>query len=481
MEIIKPTYEELEIQIAELIKQNEFLQLKSSFQYEEKEKRAAELIIAIIELGFRNDEIGKLAVELVIASIKVALKNEEKDKLAAELVIANLAIALQAKLIDANEMAEESNTLKTAFLQNLSHDIRTPMNAIIGFSEMLHNPELTPAEHKEFVTIIVNSCNQLLSIVNNVFTISSLGKKQEEVNAQKVNINKIMLELVAVFEVQAQAKNISFHSKQQLFLEQSEIYTDKTKLTQILSNLIANALKFTEKGFVEFGYSLKGNDIEFYVKDSGIGIKTEMFEKTFDRFSPADVSIHFNYIGSDLGFSISKLLVELLGGKIWVQSELGVGTTFYFTIPFNPVSDIKKAVSHIELSGKPVTVLVVDDEDVNFRLIKAILKNMNLNLIRARNGEEAFEISKANPEIALVLMDINMPIMNGDKSAVLIKEFRHDLPIIAQSAIDLAREKDKYQHIFDDFILKPISYTELIDKVNRYIQNKLNQDSNDGF
>lgn len=244
-------------------------------------------------------------------------------------------------LLIAKEKAEESDRLKTAFLQNISHEIRTPMNAICGFSELLSDPEITDEKRKEFISIINDSSNHLLTIVSDILTISSLETKQEKLNIKKVSVNDVIFDLATLYKLRAKEQNIQLLFKQELSNDQSEIYTDQTKLIQILSNLISNAIKFSREGSVKFGYQLKtieNNDmLEFYVKDTGIGIKKEMQEIIFDRFTQADDNIRFNFGGTGLGLSISKGMVELLGGKIWVNSEPQKGSTFYFTIPYNPV------------------------------------------------------------------------------------------------------------------------------------------------
>jgi signal transduction histidine kinase len=240
----------------------------------------------------------------------------------------------------AKEKAEESNKLKTAFLQNISHEIRTPLNAISGFSGLLNTPDLSKEKRKKFVSIIQNSSNQLASIVTDILTISSLETKQIKSNIDKVCINRIIKDLLVTFKQQAIKDNISLYAKQPLPEKQSEIFTDKTKLIQILTNLINNALKFTPQGFIEFGYSLINNNLEFYVKDSGIGIDPKYHEKIFERFGKINTSTTKLYGGTGIGLPISKEYVELLGGKIWVLSETDKGSSFYFTIPYKPVFEI---------------------------------------------------------------------------------------------------------------------------------------------
>ncbi|MDA3781371.1 MAG: ATP-binding protein [Bacteroidales bacterium] len=430
------------------------------FQKEEKRKRAAELVIANLELAFQQDEKKKRAAELIIVNIRLAFLSDEKDKLSAELIIANVESALHAELIIAKEQAKESNRLKTEFLQNISHEIRTPMNAIVGFSKLLDKPDLSPEKQKSYTTIIINSTNQLLTIVTDILTISSLEAKQEKISTQKVCVNSIIVELLSLYKPQAFNQNISLYSKQQLTDKQSEIYTDKTKLTQIFSYLIMNALKFTPKGFIEFGYSLKENKIEFYVKDSGIGIKKEMHDLIFERFRQADLELGSIYGGTGLGLSISKRFVELLDGKIWVQSKIDVGSTFYFTVPYKPVNENYKKEPPFNPNLK--TILVAEDEEYNYLLLEEFFNDMDINLIHAKNGKEAVEICKSNSNIDLVLMDIKMPIMDGHTATKLIKECCPDLTIIAQSAYSLEHFIDKYgEMVFDDYIAKPFNENEL--------------------
>jgi PAS domain S-box-containing protein len=374
------------------------------------------------------------------------------------------------QLIKAKEKAEESDNLKTAFLQNMSHEIRTPMNAIIGFSNMIEKPDLSPEKRKIFTTIIVNSTRQLLSVVNNILTISSVDTKQETISIKSVCINHIIANLLEFFKAQAFSQNISLYSKKPLSDRQSEIYTDGTKVTQILTNLITNALKFTPNGFIEFGYILKEKQLEFYVKDSGIGIKTKMQKKIFERFRQADGDITRKYGGTGLGLAISKGFVELLGGKLRVQSKIKKGSTFYFTIPYKPVQESGVVSFPANQNGNTATILIAEDEEYNYLLLEEIIIDMDFGVVHAKNGLEAVEICKANPQINLTLMDIKLPVMDGHTAAKQIKEFRPDLPIIAQSAYALAHEIEKYRgNTFDDYITKPINEDELRQKVMKYI------------
>lgn len=244
---------------------------------------------------------------------------------------------MQANLEVARLRAEENDNLKTAFLQNMSHEIRTPMNAICGFSEILSKESLIPEKRDQYISIIRNSSMQLLSIVSDVLTMSSLDTNQEKVNVDEVCIIKLISELQAIFRQQSEENKIPLKIRLDLNDRESKVYTDQTKLTQIISNLLSNSLKFTREGYVEVGCSLRGTELEFYVKDTGPGIRAELHEKIFERFRQGDVSSNKLYSGTGLGLTISKSFAELLGGKIWVESEPGKGATFRFTIPYNPI------------------------------------------------------------------------------------------------------------------------------------------------
>jgi PAS domain S-box-containing protein len=384
----------------------------------------------------------------------------------------------QKVLIKAKEEAEESNRLKTAFLQNMSHEIRTPMNAICGFSDLLGNPDLTKEKREYYISTIQNSSFQLLSIVSDIITISSIETNQEKINLSKVNINSVILELISVFKTQSVNKKIALYSKKELNDNQAEVYTDKSKLVQILNNLLTNAFKFTNNGYIELGYKVKAtnetSELEFYVKDSGIGIVPELHQKIFEYFRQANKSIQLNYGGTGLGLSISKGFVELMGGRIWVSSEINKGSTFYFTIPYQPVnipsSDLP-AANQEEIRS----ILVAEDEEYNYQLIEEYLCNLGFKLIHAKNGKEAVFLCSTDQNISLVLMDIKMPEMTGDVAAKIIKENRPGLAIIAQSGYTLESEIEKYADLFDDYITKPIKENVIKKIVLKYMKSSLDQ------
>ncbi|MBP6623775.1 MAG: response regulator, partial [Chitinophagaceae bacterium] len=367
------------------------------------------------------------------------------------------------------EKAEESEKLKTAFLQNMSHEIRTPLNAISGFIQMLDNPNLSDEKRKSFSSIIKNSSNQLLSIVGDILTISSLETKQEKIAINPVNINSILIELLAIFKQQAADQNIMLYVKQNLSDHFAEIYTDRVKLTQILSNLVSNALKFTSQGSIEFGYNLKQDNLEFFVIDSGIGIPQEQHQKIFERFQQANIGINQQYGGTGLGLAISKGFVELLGGEIWLKSEVNKGATFFFTIPYQAVHAQEADTNLPSSQKKKATVLIAEDVEINFLLLEEIFNELGCTTIHAKNGQEAVDICLHDLNIDVVFMDIKMPILNGYEAAKLIKQARPQLPIIAQTGYAYDDEKEKYAEVFNAYITKPFDLDDLINLFKKFI------------
>jgi PAS domain S-box-containing protein len=239
----------------------------------------------------------------------------------------------ELNLIASKEKAEESDRCKTAFLQNISHEIRTPLNAIVGFSSLLGDDDLDKESRKSYVDLITKSSEHLLTILNDIMEISNIEAGVSKFNKQEININILLNDLYKQFRYRAIEKGIDLRVVVDQSFRNPVIVTDSTKLIQVLSNLLNNALKFTEKGRIKYGYELKNNHIEFHVTDTGIGIPEDLFDKIFDRFYRIDTSPVKKYSGTGLGLAISKAFIELLGGEIWVKSTVGKGTTFYFTLP----------------------------------------------------------------------------------------------------------------------------------------------------
>ncbi len=425
-------------------------------------------ILASKERAEQGEEaLQKMYYELQVSEEETRAANEELSTTSDALKETNQL------LHQALEKAQESDRLKTAFLQNMSHEIRTPLNAIQGFSGLLRNTDVSVEIRKDYLSIIQNSCNQLLSIVNDILTISSIDTGQEKINNTNVCINTSISEIVAIFNQQLIGKplRVKVASQQKDFV--FETITDITKLRQIFGNLLTNAIKYTSAGDIELGYAIKDRFIEFFVKDNGIGIEKGKHNLIFQRFVQANDSIRYQYGGTGLGLSICKGFVELLGGKIWVDSELGKGSTFYFTIPYIPVKkdDLSNSESiMLENFPKNLTILVVEDDQNSFILLRELLKEYNPFIIHAKNGKEAVDICKENLAINIVLMDIKMPVMDGIAATKLIREFNPTLPIVAQSAYATEHDTASTKNIFSNYITKPINTTTLKSIVSDYFQ-----------
>ena len=383
----------------------------------------------------------------------------------------------EQELIKAKEKAEESDKLKSAFLANMSHEIRTPMNGILGFAQLLSEPNLSAEKIKSFVEIINSSSNQLLNIIDDLIDIAKIEANQLNISLQPIDINSVLNELFTLFEFKTKSKKLNFILEKTITTNDSIVITDENRLGQILINLINNSLKFTEKGFVKFGVAVKEKELEFYVQDSGSGIPFEIQEKIFDRFVQAETSLSKMMGGTGLGLSISKSLVELLGGRIWLKSEVEIGTTFYFTIPYK-VTSFRKSnkIENTQISENienKYTILVAEDEDTNYIFLDVLLQNLNknFNVIRAHDGYEAINYIKRNIDIDLILMDIKMPGTDGFTASKEIKKLKPEIPIIAQTAY--AQDSDKTNAInagCDEYISKPINKMKLIELIKKYLK-----------
>ena len=383
------------------------------------------------------------------------------------------------ELLIAKEKAEESNRLKTEFLQNMSHEIRTPMNGIMGFSEMLISPDITKEDLKEFSKIIQNSSFQLLRIIDDILEISTLETKQITLNEESLCLNELLKELSSVFNLKSQEHKIPIRVKKGLEDNESYIISDKAKIVKIISNLLENSLKFTNKGFIEIGYNLEKDKLVLYVKDTGIGVAPDNLEMIFNRFSQEDKELSSKKGGLGLGLSISKENAQLLGGDIHVRSEKGKGSTFFVTIPYKPDiaknNDIAETISEKNTtSNNKLKVLIVEDEEINYLYLETLLKhktNHVRSIFRAKNGKEAIDICKKNKDLDLVFMDIKMPVMDGYEATKKIKALYPDLPVIAQTAFSTDADKElALRHGCDDFISKPIDKNILLDMINRYAE-----------
>lgn len=379
----------------------------------------------------------------------------------------------EQELIMAKEKAEESDRLKSAFLANMSHEIRTPMNGILGFTSLLKQAKGNIEEQREYINIIEKSGFRLLNIINDIIDISKIESGQMKLKIAPTNIDEQLKYLYDFFKPEAERKGLAFLLKKGVCAESSTINTDGEKIYAILTNLIKNAIKFTDTGVVEVEYFFKDNHFEFMVRDTGVGIPKDRQQAIFERFVQADISDKRAYQGAGLGLSITKAFVEMLGGKIWVESEEHVGSVFHFTIPAVQQDFVEETKQIVEPKlSQPnlpkLKVLVAEDDSASSMLLTLMLGNLDFTIFQANNGRSAVDIIRKNPDIDLVLMDIKMPELTGLEATEAIRKFNGKVVIIAQSAHALAGDKEKaIQAGCDDYITKPISYEVLMGLIKK--------------
>ncbi len=384
---------------------------------------------------------------------------------------------LEIALTEAKEKAEHAEKIKTAFVSNLSHEVRTPMNAIQGFASLLARDSFPKEQQLEFIEIITKSSFDLLKIMESILELSEIETGQSKPSPSEFSIENLLSEIAKQFRPAAELKNLRFI----LNISENEshfVFTDYQKLHKIISNLTDNAIKFTENGFVEIGFTQEKNNFKIYVKDSGIGIADEMKQCVFESFLQEDNSLCRRHGGLGIGLTLVREYAKILKFEMCVDSQKDKGSHFEIEIPsarkHAETEHRQLNLSYAHIGTK--TVLVAEDEDVNYLYIKILIEDLDptIELLRAENGMEAIEIVRSNANINLVLMDIKMPVMDGFEATRQIKRFAPTIPVVGQTAY--ASGSDKYRALqagCDGYLVKPIAEDELVSVVTKYLKLKV--------
>ena len=443
------------------------------------------VIKKLIAIDTDFTELKKAESEIIQKSEEILAQNEEILTQKEELEIhrnhlEKLVKKRTADLEIAKEHAEESDRLKSSFLANMSHEIRTPMNAIIGFTSLLNDTDLTTEDKDELTNRIVHNTNTLLHLIDDIIDIAKIESSQLVINKKNCNLNSMFDDLLDLF-----SENKKLINKDHIELKYTpgtenkefSIYTDPVRLQQIISNLTDNALKFTDEGYVKLGYTFEdkpNGNIKFFVKDTGIGLSIDKQKLIFSRFTKVENDKKKLYRGAGLGLAICKNLVNLLDGDIWVESEIGRGSVFYFTIPYENISEKEMPVKVklnqlVDCNWPGKTVLIAEDEESNYRYLEILLSKTHINIVHAKNGKEAIKICQEN-KIDLILMDIKMPDMDGIEATKIIKKDMNDISIIALTAFAMKDdEKMSLEAGCDAYISKPIREPKLLALLNEYL------------
>lgn len=384
----------------------------------------------------------------------------------------------EQELIIAKERAEKSDRLKSTFLANMSHEIRTPMNGILGFAEILKEPDLTGEEQRQYLNIIEKSGVRMLNIINDIIDISKIEAGLMKINLKESNIDEQIEYMCTFFKPEVEAKGMKLFFNKTVPGNKTVIITDREKLYAIFTNLIKNAIKYSKEGTIEIGYSKKNETLEFYVKDTGIGIPKQKLEAVFERFIQVNSDNETTSHGAGLGLSITKAYVEMLGGKIGVESEEGVGSTFYFSLPCKPEPSnnafAQQQPAPLDTNNhiQKLKLLVVEDDEVSRKLIDSVVKLFGKEILHAKTGTEAVDVCRKNADIDLVLMDIRMPEMDGYEATREIRKFNERVAIIAQTAYGLSGDREKAMEAgCNDYIAKPLKKEYLMELMRKIFKH----------
>jgi len=444
------------------------------------------LLVGLGIFSFRSiigklDADAKARVQIVKHSEELSAHNLEYQQLNESLILKNLDYKRLADeyaeqnlhLNSALLKAEESDRLKTSFLCNMSHEIRTPMNGIVGFAQLLASPGLDHDKHGQYLSILNDSCDQLLEVVNDILEISKIETGQIEVVDQTVYLPSVLADLAERWRRKANAKNNVISIIDPIDPEALWVVADELKLNHLLGHLMSNAVKFTEFGIIELSCGINEGQFIVSVSDTGIGIPEELHSSIFERFRKGESFQSYEFGGTGLGLSICKGYAEHMNGKISIVSSLGHGSVFTYSQPYRPAEvkavgiDAVTEFSFSNISGK--IILVAEDDHTNFIYIDEVLRSEGCGVIRASNGAEAVRLIAENPNIDLVLMDINMPIMDGYQATIEIHNIRPEIPVVALTAMLAEDQIKQFLSIgFKMIVSKPIILEKLIAVIKQF-------------
>ncbi|MCK9451653.1 MAG: PAS domain S-box protein [Bacteroidales bacterium] len=380
------------------------------------------------------------------------------------------------QLIEAKNRAEESDRLKSAFLANVSHEIRTPMNGILGFTQLLQNKNLEQKDRQQYLEIIEKSGDRLLETVNNLVDISKIETGQVPIKFSTLEIEKQLLQHFQFFESQAKQKGFPLYLNVQLPKEVKSIATDVSKFNSIITNLLKNAIKYTRKGYVEFGCYMREKQLVIYVKDTGYGIPENRKKAIFNRFEQADITDRMALQGAGLGLSIVKAYAEMLEGSVWLESEAGEGTTFYFELPIGQPVHYQEATDSVNEDSlkydqsPKLRILIAEDDPSSALYLEIMLRNLDAELLFASSGAETLELFRKNPDLNLILMDIKMPKGSGLDVTRQIRETNSLIPIIAQTAYAMAGDEEQVLAAgCNAYITKPVRRQILLQLIQQVL------------
>lgn len=380
---------------------------------------------------------------------------------------------IKEEMVRARMKAEESDQLKSNFLQNISHEIRTPLNAIVGFSQLITDPQLTEEEHKVYADQIQSGSDKLTGVIKDIIEISQVQSGQAEISITEFDLVGLITELTDSVSEKAKDKNLEFSVQQKIAQKEYSIETDREKLWSILIHLTDNAVKFTPKGSVKIITEIRDDKLHLSVSDTGIGISAETQKIIFEPFRQSDTHTRRKYGGNGLGLSLAMAYVELLGGIINIESEVNKGSTFTVTVPIrakaaDETAGVPDTMSASKAGNKKDTIIIAEDEYANFLYLAKLIKKDNINVLHAKDGHEVIDLCRNDSSVNLIFMDIKMPNMDGHTAAKMIKEFRPDLPIIAQTAYALQSDKLRFSDVFDDYLAKPIEKLRVQQIIRKY-------------